>query len=110
MVFVSAFLRQAEEILDVAAGSASAAEEFAIVVDGRGSFRMMDGGGWTLAGLSAEFGAAAVFRVERRGRMLRVEGLSGPERCLLQRDLRGPTPLMAFRHALGWSALLPASV
>ena len=85
---MSAFLRQAEEILDVAMGG-DGPREVAIVLSPVGGFRMMDSAGWTLAGLSAEFGAKAVFRVERRGQTLRVEGLSGSERCLLQREARG---------------------
>ena len=82
---MSAFLRQAEEILDVAAGG-TGPREVAIVLSGAGGLRVMDPAGWTLSAMSAEFGAKAVFRVERRGRTLRVEGLSGSERCLLQRD------------------------
>ena len=82
---MSAFLRQAEEILDVASGGAGP-REVAIVLSASGGLRMMDPAGWTLAGMSAEFGATSVYRVERRGHTLRVEGLSGTERCLLQRD------------------------
>ena len=82
---VSAFLRQAEEILEVASGGAGP-REVAIVL-GRGGRPADDGsrraGRWSA--MSAEFGAKAVFRVERRGQTLRVEGLSGSERCLLQR-------------------------
>lgn len=78
-------MRQAEEILEIAlAGSES--HNQAIVIDRQGGMRMMDASGWTLLALSAEFGAASVFRVERRAGAVRVEGLAGSERCLLQRS------------------------
>jgi hypothetical protein len=105
---VSTFLRQAEEILEVAAGGAGA-REVAILLGAPGGIRMMDPAGWSLAGLSAEFGATAVYRVERRGETLRVEGLSGSERCLLQREaptwLRHPAPPFATSYAAGPAAI-----
>jgi hypothetical protein len=83
--FVSAFLRQAEQILEVAVAGNTESQNQAIVIDRQGGMRMMDAAGWTLTALSAEFGAASVFRVERRGGAVRVEGMAGAERCLLQR-------------------------
>jgi len=59
----------------------------AIVIDRQGGMRMLDSQGWSLAAMSAEFGAAAVYRVERRGRTVRVEGWGGGERCLIQREI-----------------------
>jgi hypothetical protein len=82
---VSDFLRRAGEILDIAASAGSDAPNTAIVIDRQGGMRMVDPAGWTLAALSAEFGASSVFKVERQGGAVRVEGLSGSERCLLQR-------------------------
>jgi hypothetical protein len=95
---VSTFLRQAEEILEVASGGAGP-REVAIVLGAAGGLRMMDPAGWTLSAMSAEFGAKAVFRVERRGQTLRVEGLSGSDRCLLQRESSrlGPAAFIALR-------------
>jgi hypothetical protein len=95
---VSTFLRQAEEILEVASGG-TAPREVAIVLGAAGGLRMMDPAGWTLSAMSAEFGAKAVFRVERRGQTLRVEGLSGSDRCLLQRESSrlGPAAFIALR-------------
>jgi len=86
MWFVSAFLRQAEEILEIAAMPGAESHNQAIVIDRQGGMRMLDACGWTLPALSAEFGAASVFRVERRAGTIRVEGLAGSERCLLQRS------------------------
>ena len=81
---VSAFLRQAEEVLDTAF-EGDGDQDVVIVIDRRGSMRMIDPTGWTLPAISAEYGAAAVYRVERGGGATRVEGLCGSERCLLQR-------------------------
>jgi hypothetical protein len=84
---VKALIRQAEEILEVAISSPNdATTEFAILFSGEGGMRILDGAGWGLAGLLSEFGARAVYRVERRGRRIRVEGWSGLEKCLLERE------------------------
>jgi hypothetical protein len=83
--FVSAFLRQAEEILEIAVSGGSESPNTAIVIDRQGGMRMLDPSGWSLPALSAEFGASSVFKVERRAGAVRVEGMSGSERCLLQR-------------------------
>ena len=81
-----AFLQQAEDILDVAAGGDSSQQELVILIDRQGGMRMMDPSGWTLPALSSEYGATAVYRVERRGGTVRVEGWDGSQRCLLQRN------------------------
>ena len=64
----------------------------AIVIDRQGGMRMLDPQGWSLPALSAEFGAAAVYAVERRGRTVPVEGCGGGERCLIQRNLNPRRP------------------
>jgi hypothetical protein len=84
---VRAFLRQAEDILDVALEGDSTGGDLAIVIDRQGGMRMMDAQGWSLPALSAEFGGAAVYKVERRGRTVRVEGWGAGDRCLIQREL-----------------------
>ena len=82
------FLQQAEDILDVACTDIACAQEggddYAIFWDRHGALRMLDGGEWSLPALSSEFGAKAVFRVERRRGAVRVEGWDGARRCLLQ--------------------------
>ena len=87
MPIVEAFLRQAEEILDVAVSGDSDASDLAIPIDRQGGMRMLDPQGWSLPALCAEFGATAVYTVERRARTVRVEGWGGGERCLIQRNL-----------------------
>lgn len=83
-IFVSEFLRQAEDVLETAIDG-SGDQDVVIVIGRLGGIRLMDPAGWTLPALSAEYGASAVYRVERRGDGVRVEGLCGSERCLLQR-------------------------
>src|ERR1700674_2259287 len=65
---VSAFLQQAEDILDVAVvANDPGAHDVAILLDREGGMRMRDAAGWSLPAMSAEFGATAVYKVERRG-------------------------------------------
>jgi hypothetical protein len=81
-LFVSPLLRHAEEILETAIiGS----EEIAIVVGRQGTLRIVDPTGWALPALRTEFGAAAVYRVERRGRVVCVEGWDGDRSCRLEK-------------------------
>lgn len=82
-----AFLQQAEDILDVAVSGDSGLQDVVILMDRQGGMRMLDPSGWSLQALTAEFGASAVYRVERRGGAVRVEGWNGQQRCLLQRNL-----------------------
>jgi hypothetical protein len=81
---VSAFFRRAEEILEIATKGSSEMGDTLVVLDRRGGLRMLDPTGWSLPALAAEFGAEAVYRVERRGLAVRVEGWDGSQRCLLQ--------------------------
>ncbi len=82
---MSQFVRKAEEILEVAATAGNTLTNSAILIDRQGGLRMLDATGWSLTGLAAEYGAAAVYKIERRGRAVRVEGWNGSDRCLLQR-------------------------
>jgi hypothetical protein len=84
---VKAFLRQAEEILDVAVAGDSDAGDLAILIDRQGGMRMLDPNGWSLPALCTEYGALAAYTVVRRARTVRVEGWGGGERCLIQRNL-----------------------
>jgi hypothetical protein len=88
---VSAFLDRAEEILETAElGS----QEVAIAIDRRGVVRMIDPAGWLLPAMRIEFGAAVVYRVERRGGRISVEGWDGTRSCRLEkcrpRETRSP--------------------
>ena len=80
-------MQQAEDNLDVAASGDSSLQDIVIVMDRQGGMRMLDPTGWSLPALSAEFGATAVYKVERRGATVRVEGWNGFQRCLIQRNV-----------------------
>jgi len=84
-------LRQAEDVLDVATTAGSSLEGV-LLIDRQGGMRVMEAAGWSLTGLAAEFGAAAVFRIERRSTGVRVEGWSGSQRCLLESNPRPKFP------------------
>ena len=81
-----AFLQQAGDILEIAANGDGSLQDMAILIDRQGGMRMLDSSGWSLPALSAEFGAIAVYKVERRGTSVRVEGWDGCQRCLVQRN------------------------
>jgi CelD/BcsL family acetyltransferase involved in cellulose biosynthesis len=81
---VNSFFRRAEEILEIATTGGAALGDTLMVLDRQGGLRMLEPAGWSLSALAAEFGAEAVYKVERRGSSVRVEGWNGSERCLLQ--------------------------
>lgn len=83
------FFRRAEEILEIATADSAALGDTLMVLDREGGFRMLEPAGWSLPGLAAEFSAAAVYKVERRGSSVRVEGWNGLERCFLQGQTSG---------------------
>jgi hypothetical protein len=83
---VTGFLQQAEDILGIATSGDSSLQDVVIVMDRQGGMRMLDSTGWSLPALAAEYGANAVYKVERRGATVRVEGWNGFERCLVQRN------------------------
>jgi len=77
------------DLLEIACVSGNRDETAAIVLDRSGGFRMLDAAGWTLPALKDEFGARAVFKVEKHGTRVRVEGWDGADRCLLERSDAG---------------------
>jgi hypothetical protein len=81
---VGAFLQRAEDILETAYQGESD-QDILIVVDRQGGMRMMESAGWNLPAVVAEFGASAVYHVQRLADTVRVEGMAGAERCLLQK-------------------------
>lgn len=105
--WVSVFFRRAEEILEIARAGDGGLGDTVVVLDRQGGLRMMDSAGWALPALAAEFGAEAVYRVERRGARVRVEGWRGGERCLLQGEMAG-APARTLLGGVGCGALLPA--
>ena len=101
---MSALLRQAREILEVAVTGGADWDTTAIVNDRMGGLRMLDAAGWSLAGLEAEFGSSAVFRVERRGEVVRVEASDGGERWRVEGSAREPNQAAPRREAAAAAA------
>ena len=98
---MSAFLRLAEQILDVASSAApenAERGEHFIVFDHNGGMRMVESRGWSLGGLREECGAREIFRVERFAGTVKVEGWSRTERCVIQRQrpARRPAPVCGY--------------
>jgi hypothetical protein len=81
---VTGFFRRAEEILETAVSGPSSLSNVLMVLDRRGGLHIMESAGWSLPAVAAEFGADAVYSLEHRGSLVRVEGWSGSERCVLQ--------------------------
>ena len=61
--------------------------DLVILVRHDGGMRMFDGAGWGLAGLLAEYGAREVYKVERRGKTIRLAGQSLSQTCVLEREI-----------------------
>jgi len=90
---VSRLWQDAAAILETASAQReSAPADFAIVVDGRNGIRMLDGTGWQLEALQAEYQAATAFLVTRTQTTVNIQARSGSDRCALQRSL-GVIPL-----------------
>jgi hypothetical protein len=85
---VESFLQDAERILETAAGSSDRnSPEYVIGVLRTGTVRILsDVSGWSLPALSAELGAAALYRISRCGALVQVEGWSFGRKCTLTRD------------------------
>jgi len=91
---MDAFLRNAGQILETAAEAQAAdglvnhSSEYLIAISRAGSIRMLaDASGWSLPALAAEYGASAVYRVNRRPRSVRVEAWSAGRTYTLTREL-----------------------
>lgn len=93
-------LRQADQILETAVMSRSEeAQDCTICISRNGAIRILaESAGWSFSGLAAEFDAAQLFRVERRGGTVRVEGWSQQQSCTLRREISTPrrSPLQAL--------------
>jgi len=64
--------QRAEEVLEIATEAGrEIGEDMAILINRQGGMRMLNAAGWSLSGLLAEFGAAAVYKVERRSSAIR---------------------------------------
>ena len=78
----------AAEILEIATHGEGCLDS-AIVVERQGGLRIVDAGGWSLGGLRAEYGASAVYHIERTSATVRVEGRDGRQRCVIEQSTGG---------------------
>jgi hypothetical protein len=86
--FVS-FFDDAQRIFDTAELGEGAAA-LAILVDDRGSLRIVDSAGWRPEALQSEYGARTVFQVTRNQSGVRVAARSGARSCTLETSVLGP--------------------
>ncbi len=104
MAFMTALMQQAEEILDTAVRATDSGPNLVILINRQGGMRMLDAAGWTLAGLSAEYGASALFEVKWGPDGTSVEGWAGLERCRIERRASAaalcPDLTPAVRHPI----------
>ena len=82
-VFVNAFLRNAEEMFDVARATGGEDCDWNIVMAPGGGIHMMPGGDWPVESLRAARGAEAAYRVRRMSGQVRVEAARAGELCVL---------------------------
>jgi hypothetical protein len=89
---VEGLLRNAERILETAvAARDDGAQDCTICITHLGDIRILaEPAGWSLPALAADLGATALYRVERRGSRVSVEGWSPVGTCVLRRDLCVP--------------------
>jgi hypothetical protein len=95
-LFVTAFLQNAESILETAQGSGEGTN-WTILTGGPGGIRMIADSDWPLDSLQAHTGAAAAYRVHRRGGEVMVEGRSAHQALAV----RSTPPAQVARFLLG---------
>jgi hypothetical protein len=80
-------IENAQGLLEMAAQAAVAgpeAGEWTVFVGPEGGLRMIAGRECDPASLAWTHGASRAWRISRKGSMVRVEGVMGPHRCLLE--------------------------
>jgi hypothetical protein len=89
---VNEFLANAERILEAAGAalrSGHSPSEIAILIDGEASIHIVAASDWPLESLKAHHGARLAYRVSQNRGTVRVEGRSGSQSCVLERELPG---------------------
>src|SRR4051794_40456360 len=84
---VSLFAQHAAELLESASLALTAGfgvSDTTILVGRDGGIRVLDGAGWPLDSLQAEYGTAAAYRISSGRGGLRVEGRAGSTSCVLR--------------------------
>jgi hypothetical protein len=83
-MFVSPFLKHAEEIFTAARQDGGEDCELAILVGRDGQIHMLPASGWELEPLRLHHGAQAAYRLSRSSGGVRLEARCAGEACLLQ--------------------------
>ena len=99
MSFVSQFLDQAEDLFATAQAAAGEDCNWSLVVGGNGSIQVLDSAAWSLDRLREHLGARAIYRVNRTGGRVRLEGSSRGQSCLLQAETPAAWASQALRDA-----------
>ena len=89
---MGAFLENAQKILDVARQADAGGlkpSDLAFVVEASGQIRILADPGWSLAGLSAHYGASMSYRLRLDSNHLRVDGKSSGTVCQLSAERSG---------------------
>jgi hypothetical protein len=84
---VSRFAEQAQLLMDAASAAAAHGEhcsEMTVLIGGDGAIRLCADSDWPLDSLARERGARTAYRITRLEGSVRVEGLEGSRRCLLE--------------------------
>jgi hypothetical protein len=88
---MATFWQRTKNIFDVAVARGSDSQSCFLAIDRQGHVRIIGAAGWTVSGISHEFGATEVFLIQNAGMSLRVEGWRGPEHCVVTAP-SGKTP------------------
>jgi hypothetical protein len=99
---VICFAEQAQRLLDSAALAAARGEvcsDMSILIGADGGIRMCADSDWPLDSLAREHGAQTAYRVTGQGGKVRVEGLEGMRRCVLESTGPAQVARMLLRRA-----------
>ena len=97
MTFVSQFLDRAEDLFATAQAAAGEDCNWSLVVGADGAIQVLDRAAWAPDRLREHLGARAIYRVNRTGGRVRVEGASRGQRCLLQAETPAAWASQALR-------------
>ena len=91
---MTSLLQNAKELLETATGSAEAGldtGDWTVFIGPEGGLQLIAGSEYALASLTADRGASAAWSISRQSGTVRVEGLAGTDRCILESSPRTAT-------------------
>jgi hypothetical protein len=90
--FVSAFLRQAQEIFETAAKGGGETADWTILIHANGAIGMVAGRDWDVEALRVDSGACSAYRISRNSKRISLEGRAGGQTCRLESERREAHP------------------